>query len=318
MHNPLALPAKRIHLVAFFFLAFTLSWSVWIPAALASRGLFPLQISPLLTDLLGTFGPSLAALIVLSVTSGAKGVGSLLRRLLLWRVGLQWYAFVLLWPALLSLAASGLAVLFGDPAPDFAHPPVLRFASLPPEAKGIGLLVLLPVAFLQQFFLGSSMGEELGWRGYALPRLQARHSALLASIVLGLLWGLWHLPLFLTQGDPRASIPLGWWMAGIVLASIVYTWVYNHTQGSLLIALLLHTTTALTSSFLASAATAPMFEVVVQLVAVSILVLVTGPTSLSRQQKLARASVADAHQAVPTESTKHKQQGELNLHRSSD
>jgi membrane protease YdiL (CAAX protease family) len=237
---------------------------------------------------------------------------------LLWRVGLQWYAFVLLWPALLSLAASGLAVLFGGPAPDFAHPPGLRFASLPPEAQGIGLLVLLPIAFLQQFFLGSSMGEELGWRGYALPRLQARHSALLASIVLGLLWDLWHLPLFLTQGDPRASIPFGWWTAGIVLASIVYTWVYNHTQGSLLIALLLQTTTALTSSFLSSAATAPMFEVVVQLVAVTTLVLVTGPTSLSRQQQLARASVADAHHAPPTESTKHKQQGELSLHRSSD
>jgi membrane protease YdiL (CAAX protease family) len=119
------------------------------------------------------------------------------------------------------------------------------------------------------------MGEELGWRGYALPRLQARQSALLASIVLGLLSGLWHLPLFLTQGDPRASLPFGWFLIGIVLAAIVVTWVYNHTQGSLLIALLLHTTTALTSSFLSSAATAPVFEVVVQLVAVSIIVLAT-------------------------------------------
>jgi membrane protease YdiL (CAAX protease family) len=286
MHNSLALPAKRLHLVAFFLLAFALSWSVWIPAALASRGLFPLQVSPMLTSVLGTFGPSLAALILLGVTAGKKGVTALLRRLWLWRVGLHWYAFVLLWPALLSLAASGLAVLFGSPAPDFAHPPLLRFASLPPQVNGIGLLVLLPVAFLQQFFLGSSMGEELGWRGYALPRLQARHSALLASIVLGLLWGLWHLPLFLTQGDERASIPFGWFLVSIVLAAIVYTWVYNHTQGSLLIALLFHTTTALTGSFLSSAATTPVFEVGVQLVAVSILVLVTGPTTLSRQHKL--------------------------------
>ena len=151
------------------------------------------------------------------------------------------------------------------------------------------------------------MGEELGWRGYALPRLQARHSALLASIVLGLLWGLWHLPLFLTQGDARASIPFGWWMAGIVVAAIVYTWVYNHTQGSLLIVLLLHTTTALTSSFLSSAATTPMFEVVVQLVAVGILVLATGPTSLSRQQKLARTLAADSYSTLPTENAKKEQ-----------
>src|SRR5207249_1526063 len=200
-----------------------------VPAALASRGLLPLQIPPMLTSVLGTFGPSLAAVILFSVTAGKKGVAALLWRLVLWRVSLQWYAFVLLWPAILSLAASGLAMLFGSAAPDFAHPPILRFASLPSEVKGIGLLVLLPIAFLQQFFLGSSMGEELGWRGYALPRLQARQSALLASIVLGLLWGLWHLPLFLTQGDARASIPFEWWMAGIVLAAIVYTWVYNHT-----------------------------------------------------------------------------------------
>ena len=292
MHNSLALPAKRLHFIAFFLLAFALSWSVWIPAALASHGLLALQIPPWLTDLLGTFGPSLAALILLSVTTGKKGVTALLRRLLLWRVGLQWYAFVLLWPALLSLAASGLAQLFEGTAPDFAHPPLLRFSPLPLQVNGIGLLVLLPFAFLQQFF-GSSMGEELGWRGYALPRLQARQSALLASIVLGLFWGLWHLPLFLTQGDARTSMPFGWFLAGIVLAAIMFTWVYNHTKGSLLIALLFHTATALTSSFLSSAATAPVFEVVVQLVVVSMLVLVTGPTSLSRQQKLSRVSVAD-------------------------
>src|SRR5437764_13963029 len=111
MHNSLALPAKRLHFIAFFLLAFALSWSVWIPAALASHGLLALQIPPWLTDLLGTFGPSLAALILLSVTTGKKGVTALLRRLLLWRVGLQWYAFVLLWPALVSLAASGFALL---------------------------------------------------------------------------------------------------------------------------------------------------------------------------------------------------------------
>jgi membrane protease YdiL (CAAX protease family) len=249
--------------------------------------------------------------------SWEKGVASLLRRLWLWRVGLQWYAFVLLWPALLSLAASGLALLFGGTAPDFARPPVVRFSPFPPQVNGVGLLVLLPFAFLQQFF-GSSMGEELGWRGYALPRLQARQSALLASIVLGLLWGLWHLPLFLTQGDARASIPFGWWMAGIVLAAIVLTWVYNHTQGSLLIALLLHTSTALTSSFLSSATTAPAFEVGVQLVAVSMLVLVTGSTSLARHQKVVRASVGDVQSSLPAVSTKHEHQGEPSLKTSAD
>ena len=130
--------------------------------------------------------------------------------------------------------------------------------------------------------------------------------------------GLWHLPLFLTQGDARASIPFGWWMAGIVLAAIVFTWVYNHTQGSLLIALLLHTSTALTSSFLSSATTAPAFEVGAQLVAVSMLVLVTGSTSLARHQKVVRASVGDVQSSLPAVSTKHEHQGEPSLKTSAD
>jgi len=272
--------------LVFFLLTFVLSWSLWIPAALASHGLLAFPLSPNLTSFLGVFGPTLAALILLAVTEGKQGLNALLRRLLFWRVGLHWYGFVLLWPAVLSLASSGLAMLFGAPPPDLAHPPILGTTSFPEELRAGGFLLLVPVLFFQQFFLGSAMGEELGWRGYALPGLLARHSALVASLVLGVLWGLWHLPLFLTQGDTRASLPFGWFLIGIVMTTILFTWVYNHTQGSLLLALLFHTSIALTNLFLSSSATHPIFGCVVNLVVVTIVVIVTGPRNLSRKPLL--------------------------------
>jgi len=94
--------------------------------------------------------------------------------------------FVLLWPAVLSLMTSAISILFGGPTPDFANPPILRIYPLPSEAFAVGLLPLLPFVFLQQMFISSPMGEEIGWRGYALPGLQKTRSALSASVILGI------------------------------------------------------------------------------------------------------------------------------------
>jgi membrane protease YdiL (CAAX protease family) len=184
--------------------------------------------------------------------AGWPGLKSLGRRLWLWRVGLPWYLFVLLWPALLSLCVTSVAILMGKPAPDFANPPFVALYPIPPAALQIGWWVYMPFVFLQQMTIGSALGEELGWRGYALPRLQARTNALSASIILGLVWGIWHLPLYWTVGDARTSMSVGWLVAGLVLEAILYTWVFNHTKGSLLPALLFHAATAVTSLFLAS------------------------------------------------------------------
>jgi hypothetical protein len=152
---------------------------------------------------------------------------------------------------------------------------------IPTEVLQIGWWVFLPFVFLQQVTIGSAMGEELGWRGYALPQLQARYSALYASIILGLLWGIWHLPLYWTAGNARTTMSVGWLLAGLVLEAILYTWVFNHTKGSLLLALLFHASTAVTSLFLASSIV-PWVGFVVTLVVV-IIVLATGPLHLARE-----------------------------------
>lgn len=273
---------RRYALVAFFSLTFVLSWGLWIPTALASHGIMTFSLSPVVTGILGAFAPTLAGLIMTTLEEGWLGLKNLGRRLWLWRVGPQWYLFVLLWPPLLSLCVTGVAILIGKPAPDFANPPFVSLYPIPPEAEQGGWWVFLPIVFLQQLTIGSALGEELGWRGYALPHLQARTNALYASIILGLLWGIWHLPLYWTVGDARTHMSVGWLLAGLVLEAILYTWVFNHTKGSLLLALLLHAATAVTSLFLA-AVTLPWVGFIVTLGLVMGIVVLEEERWLKRQ-----------------------------------
>jgi len=283
MSTSISVPPRPYALPAFFLLSFGIAWIVWLPAAAASWGLLPLQLPPALTGLFGAFGPSLAAIILTSAGDGAPGLRQLLGRLLWWRAGIQWYAFVLFFPAAISLATSALYVSFGGSAPDFADPPVLRLYPLPPELSGVGPWPLLPFVFLQTLLFSSPMGEEIGWRGYALPRLQAGRSALRASLVLGLLWGLWHLPLYLTRGHPLSEEFFGWYLLGILADAILFTWVYNNTRGSLLLALLFHASIAVTGLFLAPAETTPLLGLALKWGVVAIVIATAGPACLSRR-----------------------------------
>jgi membrane protease YdiL (CAAX protease family) len=134
------------------------------------------------------------------------------------------------------------------------------------------------------------MGEEIGWRGYALPRLQAIQSALGASLILGLLWGLWHLPLYLTRGHPLSETFFGWYLLDIVADAILFTWVYNNTRGSLLLALLFHTSIAVTGLFLTPAETTPLLGIALKWAVVAIVVATAGPAYLSRKTAAERRS----------------------------
>lgn len=198
---------KHHPLVAFFALAYALTWPV-VPLV---------AVSPLL-GLPSLFGPALAAVCVTALADGKPGVKELLGRVVRWRVGIRWYTVALGLPAVLALAAAVLGSLLGAPA------------SFRPGQLSILELVLFVLI----------VGEELGWRGYALPRLLARRSALAASLILGVLWGAWHLPTFFVPGAPQHGLPIPAFLLLTVAYSVLFTWIYLHTRGSVLVATLFH------------------------------------------------------------------------------
>ncbi len=134
------------------------------------------------------------------------------------RVGARWYAVALGLPAVLALAALGLHILPG--------------ARTSVDSGGLSMLNFVVFVLIA--------GEELGWRGYALPKLLAERSVLAASLILGALWGAWHLPTFFVPGAPQYGLPFSAFVLLTVAYSVVFTWVYLHTRGSVLIATLLH------------------------------------------------------------------------------
>ena len=246
---------------------------------LASRGLFVFE-PPVPVLILMGYGPTLAALIVTGAVDGRSGIRALLRRLLIWRVGLQWYAVALLLNAGIILAALGLYLLTGGTAP-----------SLP--ELGPGLLVNIVLTFL---VVGLINGEEMGWRGFALPRLQARWSALVSSLVLGTVWAFFHLPIFFNQGPSQAGgqsgMPFpGFWLS-IIAASILFTWLFNNTQGSILMAWMLHASMNTWSEILPFPTDGPFFWILVgvQCLVAAVVVVVFGARRLSHQPELAMPS----------------------------
>lgn len=198
---------RRHPLVTYFVLAYALTWV-----------LAPLLTISLLLGVVGLLMPAVAAIVVTAMTEGRPGVKSLLQRLTIWRVGLRWYAVALGLPVLLSLGVAASGSLLG--------------ASGPIEFSPVSLLTMVVFVLV--------VGEEIGWRGYALPKLLQNHSAVTASLILGVLWGGWHLPTFFIPGAPQAGIPFLAFLLFTTGASVLFTWLYLRTGGSLLIATVFH------------------------------------------------------------------------------
>lgn len=226
------LPVVQRHpLVFFFILAYAISWIVFIPYVLAEWGI--LQGDYTLFYVVHTFGPTLAAIVMTAIISGKAGLNELRQRVRQWRAPWQWYLFILVGiPALILL---GILVQPGALA---------GFHDLT-----LLLLVSYPFYYVATFFGGGPLGEEVGWRGFALPRMQVRYGPLWGTLLLGILWSCWHLADFLTvsKGGGQASgfntfltnFPV--FTLAVVSLAIVMTWIYNHTGGSIFIAILAHT-----------------------------------------------------------------------------
>src|SRR5215218_3257010 len=217
-----------------------------------------------------TWVPAIAALLAAALTGGRGALRELGSRLVRWRVGWQWYLVVILGPAAFSLAVAVVYALLGGSWAEAAPPALLE-----------GPLLFLPL-FLLILTLTDGLGEELAWRGFALPRLLTRYNALVASLVLGVIWGLWHLPLVWTEGATLYQQPVWLFLVDIAAKSVLFTWVFLHTRGSVLIAMLFHGATNLfiVSPVVASTGdlTLPLLAAVGKWALVVVLILVAGPT----------------------------------------
>lgn len=234
---------RKYALPFFFLLAYLFTWSHWLPQALTARGSASIQVPGFVTLLAG-YGPALAAIILSSLAYGRQGLRELFGRLLRWRVGIQWYVVALFLPVVVTVLAITINKWTGGATPDFST------AEFPFGPASTPLWQKLLILFLV-FTLGfDGLGEELGWRGFALPKLLQSRSPLVASLILGTFWAIWHFPYALTEGTFLSEVPLHWFFINLLAVSILYTWIFLNTGGSLLLTLLFHAAGNITSNLL--------------------------------------------------------------------
>lgn len=221
---------KKYSLTLYFILAYALSWCIEIPLALSVQGVINIQI-PMAIHYLNPFGPMAAALIMLALTEGKTGIQVLIRRWFKWRVDARYYAFAILGPiALFSLAVLINRVISGT------------WSDLSLLGEVDYLPYVSPFSAVLVWLFTYGLGEETGWRGYALPHLQRKYSAANSTLILALLWAFWHIPAFFYRDTYIEMGILGFpmFLISITFATMVFTWLYNSTGGSLLLVILFH------------------------------------------------------------------------------
>ena len=197
------------------------------PALIVATGL----LSPAWTQL-GALSSSLAAIVLVIVEGRKGGLRELLGRALIWRVGIQWWIFALFFMIVPSVASLYLYHLLGGPAVDWS--------GLQPLYKVVPMFIFLTIA--------AGIGEEFGWRGFLLPRLQSRHNALVSGLIVGVAWATWHIPLFFIKGTSQYEQQLDGGLLPAILGyavfviaqSVQFTWLFNNTKGSVLLAAVFH------------------------------------------------------------------------------
>lgn len=211
-------------LTLFFGLTFLVTWAAWLAASALSPGA-PSAGAGLPLFYLGVFTPGIVALVLTRRESGPAGLRALLRRLVQWPAGgVRWLVFALGYMAAIKLTAALVHRILLGAWPAFTTQPwILLFAAA----------VFSTVA-------GGQVGEELGWRGFALPRLEAKLGLRAGSVLLGAVWAAWHLPLFLIAGTNTTGQSFPFYLAQVTALSIALAWLWHRTERSLLPVMLLH------------------------------------------------------------------------------
>ena len=211
---------------AFFLLTFFIAWSIWLTVGVLAPGYFILTIIP------GAWSPSISAILLAYLSDGKSGIQQLLKGLLKWRVGYRWYLVVFFGIALIAYAAMGINIVFGGQPGQISLPGGAPLSAWP----GV-----VPLVFFVNIFLGGPLAEDIGWRGYILPKLRKRMSALNASLLIGVVWVLWHIPFYIIP-DGRVAVgdvPLIWFAPLTIAWSVLFAWVYVNTE-SILMPVLFH------------------------------------------------------------------------------
>jgi membrane protease YdiL (CAAX protease family) len=226
------------------------------------------------------YAPTLAALLVVALVPGGGGIGRLLRPVLRWRFGVSWYLLALLGPLMLFLVGDVVRLVLG-----LALPP--HWLVIPGAAA---------TSFLMGALIAGSFGEEVGWRGLGQPRMQERYGALWAAVAVGTVWSVWHLWPAVAPGGLNSTT----WsdvvltFVRLIATSIVYAWIYNGTQGSLLIVMLAHAGHNLAVRFVPAADSVQHGDPVVAtlyVVAAILVVLVTRPRWLRPTPQIASGRI---------------------------
>ena len=216
----------------FVIVTFGFSLAVWLPILASHRGWIGVEIPAELATL-GIFGPAIAAILLRLATDDRSGLGSFWAAASRWRIGRRWWvATLLVPPGIIGGVYAAYLLLGGN----------LQTSTTVVMLQGAGTLAAVVVPVMILVTIALAFGEEAGWRGYLLPLLQSRLSALSASLVVGVVWFLWHIPLLYLPGQDVGgeAFLIVLFGATVILSSILYTWLYNNTRGSVLAVTLLH------------------------------------------------------------------------------
>jgi membrane protease YdiL (CAAX protease family) len=226
---------NRHSMLAYGVLAYGLSWGIGFGAfaAIENGSLDPDGALTAVLSQIAPASPAISALIVIAATGGKRALADWLRRIVKWRVGPQWYFFTLLGMPMIIMA--GYSFIFGVP-----------LFQLFLQKWTVALPILVPTVLFTIFQTG--LAEEAGWRGFALPGIQAKYGPLLGSLVLGVFWAMWHLPNIVFSPAGPAVFALQF--AAVMLNTFLHTWVYNRTRGSVLMSILMHSTINSTSGLI--------------------------------------------------------------------
>lgn len=226
-------------LLRFFLLTYALTWVCFISVVKMSHAPRPTAPATAILSgsllLLGTFAPALMALAVTARDEGRRGVRVLLRRMIQWQVGWRWYLFAVAYMPAVKLSVALIYRLMTGAWPRFGTDS--WYIIVP------AIIISTPV----------QAGEEIGWRGYALPRLAGRFGFARASLLLGLIWACWHLPLFFVPGADKYGQSFPIWTLQVVALSVAITWLYAGAGGSLLLTMLMHSAVNQTVGIIPSA-----------------------------------------------------------------